>query len=141
LCGRLAPRLEPAASSAKGKYLVGEVLAQGFFGKLLHTYLEAMPADHLPLERLGMLNGRQTKGDIVKHASAVGTPLTLEKRLYETGLGTHATSFIEFPLAGQFKAFEVTVGIDAVTEGRGSAVFRIFVDGKERASSGVVNGF
>src|SRR5205085_11725959 len=123
LCGRLAPRLEPAASSAKGKYLVGEVLAQGFFGKLLHTYLEAMPADHLPLERLGMLNGRQTKRDIVKHASAVGTPLTLEKRQHETGLGTHATSFVAYPLTGQCKAFEVTVGLAATTEGRGCIVF------------------
>ena len=32
-------------------------------------------------------------------------------------------------------------GIDAVTEGRGSVVCRVFVDGKERASSGIVNGF
>jgi len=43
--------------------------------------LETMPKDHLPLARMGMLNGRQTKGDIVKHASAVGTSLTLEKKV------------------------------------------------------------
>lgn len=103
--------------------------------------LEPMPEDHLPLDRLGMLNGRQTKGEIVKHASAAGTPLTLEKKAYSTGLGMQATSFIEYPLAGQFSALEVTVGIDAVTEGRGSVVCRVFVDGKERASSGIVSGF
>jgi len=44
-------------------------------------------------------------------------------------------------LAKQFRAFEVTVGIDSSTEGRGSVVFRIFVDGKERANSGIINGF
>jgi hypothetical protein len=103
--------------------------------------VEPMPGDHLPLDRMGMHNGRQTKGEIVKHVSAVGTPLTLEKKTYETGIGAHATSFIEYPLAKQFRAFEVTVGIDANTEGRGSVVFRVFVDGKERATSGVVNGF
>ena len=54
---------------------------------------------------------------------------------------SHATSFIEYPLAGQFKAFEVTVGIDGSTEGRGSVVFRVYVDGKERANTGPVNGF
>src|SRR5207237_1421461 len=79
--------------------------------------LEPMPADHLPLVRLGMLNGRQSKGEIVKHVSTVGTRLTLGQTVYETGIGTHATSFIEYPLAGQFSALEVTVGIDAVTEG------------------------
>jgi hypothetical protein len=103
--------------------------------------LEPMPADHLPLERLGMFNGRQTKGEIVKHISTVGTPLTLGQTIYESGIGTHATSFIEYPLAGQFSALQVTVGIDAVTEGRGSVLCRIFVDGKERASSGIINGF
>ena len=90
---------------------------------------------------LGMINGRQTKGEIVKHTSAAGTSLTLDRTVYDTGLGTHATSFIEYPLAGQFSSLEVTVGIDGSTEGRGSVLFRVFVDGKERASSGIINGF
>lgn len=44
-------------------------------------------------------------------------------------------------LSGQFKAFEVTVGVDGSTEGRGSVLFRIFVDGKEKANSGLITGF
>jgi hypothetical protein len=103
--------------------------------------LEPMPADHLPLVRAGMLNARQTKGEVVKHASAAGTPLVFGKSPCGDGIGAHATSFIEYPLAGQFSAFEVTAGIDGSTEGRGSVVFRVFVDGKERANTGAVNGF
>ena len=50
-------------------------------------------------------------------------------------------SFIEYPLDGQFSAFEVTVGIDGSTEGRGSVMFKVYVDGKEKQSSGVMTGF
>ncbi len=57
------------------------------------------------------------------------------------GVGAHATSFIEYPLNRQFERFEVTVGLDGSTEGRGSVVFRVFVDGQPKADSGVVNGF
>jgi hypothetical protein len=103
--------------------------------------LEPMPADHLPLVRAGMLNSRQTKGEAVKHTSSVGTPLAFGKTPCGDGIGAHATSFIEYPLAGQFMAFEVTVGIDGSTEGRGSVVFHVYVDGKERVSSGPMNGF
>ena len=63
------------------------------------------------------------------------------KTTYERGLGAHSVSFLEYPLNGQFESFEVTVGIDGSTEGRGSAVFRIFADSKEVANSKVLNGF
>ena len=33
------------------------------------------------------------------------------------------------------------MGIDGSTEGRGSVIFRIYVDDKPRADSGVINGF
>ena len=35
----------------------------------------------------------------------------------------------------------MTVGIDGSTEGRGSVFFRVYVDGKERANSGLMSGF
>jgi len=103
--------------------------------------LEPLPGDHLPLVRAGILNTRQTRGEIALHTSAVGTPLTFGKTPCGDGLGAHAASFVEYPLDGQFTAFEVTVGIDGSTEGRGSVIFRIFVDGKERAASGIMTGF
>jgi hypothetical protein len=103
--------------------------------------VEPLAGDHVALTRWGILNTRQTKGEVVRHTSAVGTPLMFGKTACEGGLGAHAVSFIEYPLDGQFRSFEVTVGIDGSTEGRGSVVFRIFVDGKEQASSGILSGF
>jgi hypothetical protein len=103
--------------------------------------IEPLAGDHVPLTRWGILNTRQTKGEVVKHTSVVGTPLMFGKTACDGGIGAHAVSFIEYPLDGQFSSFEVTVGVDGSTEGRGSVVFRIFVDGKEQASSGIINGF
>ena len=77
----------------------------------------------------------------MNHTNAAGSPLSIGKTTYDDGIGTHATSFIEYPLDGLFERFEATVGIDGSTEGRGSVVFRVYVDGKLRADSGVVNGF
>jgi len=119
---RVSLRFEPAAS-------VGGVR------------IEPMPADHVPLARWGILNTRQTRGEVLRHASATGTPLSVGKTAFTDGLGCHAVSFLEYPVDERFAAFEVAVGIDGATEGRGSAVFRIFVDGKEKANSGIVTGF
>lgn len=103
--------------------------------------LEPQQGDHVPLARWGVLNTRQTKGEIARWRSVVGTPLTIGKETYEDGIGAHAVSFIEYPLDGRLDRLEVTVGIDGSTEGRGSAVFRVFVDGQQAAQSGIMNGF
>lgn len=103
--------------------------------------LEPISGDHVPLVRWGAINTRQTKGNIASFTSAVGTPLTIGKTSYTTGIGAHAVSFIEYPLDGQFERFEVTVGIDGSTEGRGSAIFRIYLDDKPVADSGLISGF
>jgi hypothetical protein len=102
--------------------------------------VEWLPEGPVPLERWGILQAGQTRGRVLKFVNAVGLPLTIGKTPYENGLGAHATSFMEFPLDGRFEAFEVTVGVDGSTEGRGSVVFQIFVDGKERANSGLMTG-
>src|SRR5581483_1932300 len=103
--------------------------------------VEPLADDFVPLVRFGPINTRQTRGSIQSFTSAVGTPLVLGKTTYENGIGAHAVSFIEYPLDGQFEKFEVTVGVDGSTEGRGSVIFRIYVDDKPRADSGVLNGF
>jgi hypothetical protein len=103
--------------------------------------LEPLTSGYVPLVRWGAINARQSLGEFLNHTSVVGTPLRIGPRVFEQGLGTHATSFIEYPLAGQFDSLEVTVGIDGSTEGRGSAIFRIFVDGQERANSKLLTGF
>ena len=103
--------------------------------------LEPLTENFVPLDRWGVLNTRQTKGRILLHTSAVGTPLMIGKQTFANGVGAHAVSFIEYPLNAQFDKFEVTVGLDGSTEGRGSVICRVFVDGKERANSGLINGF
>jgi hypothetical protein len=103
--------------------------------------LEPLEGDTVSLVRWGVLNTRQTRGQMTLHASAVGTPLAFGRTSCGDGIGAHATSFIEYPLDGQFRALDVSVGIDGSTEGRGSVVFHIYVDGKERANSGVMTGF
>jgi hypothetical protein len=102
--------------------------------------VELLPQGPIPLERWGLLQAGQTRGRVLKFVNAVGLPLTIGKSSYENGLGAHAASFMELPLDGRFEAFEVTVGVDGSTEGRGSVVFQIFVDGKERANSGLMTG-
>jgi len=103
--------------------------------------IEPLPTDHVPLARWGIFNVMQTKGELQRYKSASGTPLTIGKKHYSSGLGAHAVSLVEYPLDGQFSSFEVTVGIDAVTDGRGSVVFEVLVDGKQRAQSERMTGF
>ena len=103
--------------------------------------VEPLAADHVDLAQWGLLTAVQRKGDIQKNQSASGTPLTIGKTRYKTGLGTHAPALIECPLDGQFARFEINVGIDAVTDGKGSALFRILVDGVEKAKTGLMTGF
>jgi hypothetical protein len=103
--------------------------------------VEPLAGDAVPLVRWGAINSRQSRGRFLNHTNAAGAPLAIGKTTYDDGIGTHATSFIEYPLDGLFQRFEATVGIDGSTEGRGSVVFRVYVDGKLRADTGVVNGF
>jgi hypothetical protein len=103
--------------------------------------VEPLAGDAVPLVRWGAINSRQSRGRFLNHTNAASGPLAIGKTTYDDGIGTHATSFIEYPLDGLFQRFEATVGIDGSTEGRGSVVFRVYVDGKLRADTGVVNGF
>lgn len=103
--------------------------------------IEPLPADHVPLVRWGILNSRQSVGDVIAWQSATGTPLKIGDKPFESGLGAHAVSFLEYPLDGRFARFSVTVGVDSSTEGRGTVVFRVYADDKEVANSGNMNGF
>lgn len=103
--------------------------------------IEPLAGDSVSLTRCGAINTRQSRGRFLNYTNVAGGPLTIGKTAFEDGIGAHATSFIEYPLNRQFASFEVTVGIDGSTEGRGSVVFRVFVDGQAKADSGVLNGF
>ena len=75
-------------------------------------------------------NGEQKQGD--------GRPLTIGQTAYTRGLGVHANSTITYDLGGVCQAFTAVVGIDDETQGRGSAAFTVYGDGRLLSSSGRV---
>ncbi len=103
--------------------------------------VEPLAEDTVPLVRWAPLNVLQTKGELRRFRSVQDTLLRIGKTRYDKGLGTHAVALLEFPLDRRFARFEVTVGIDTATEGRGTVVFEIHADGERKATSGLMNGF
>lgn len=103
--------------------------------------VEPVERREVRLTRWGILNARQSKGEVQTFKNAAGAPLTIRKTPYHDGLGAHSTSFIEYPLNRQFSSFAVTVGVDGSTDGRGTVIFEVHVDGQEAANTGLMNGF
>ena len=65
-----------------------------------------------------------------------GAPLRLKTALgestFDRGIGLHSECTITYALAGKYRRFEASVGLDARTGTRGDAVLAVLVDGKER---------
>lgn len=59
--------------------------------------------------------------------------LTLGERKFDRGIGTHAYSKLVFDLAGNYDAFNATIGIDAAAERHGDCIFVVVADGQELA--------
>ncbi len=72
--------------------------------------------------------------------NTIGAPLAIGQTRFANGMGVFAQSLQEFALNGQFRRFTATVGVDAVTEGRGSVVFEVHADGKKVWASPVMSG-
>jgi hypothetical protein len=73
--------------------------------------------------------------------SVTGLPLRAKGRTFQRGIGVHAPSHLAFELDGGWASLRGFVAIDdeVLSLGvRGSAVFRVLVDGEERWQSGVV---
>ena len=62
--------------------------------------------------------------------------LTIGKRRFLRGLGTHAPSTIVFSLGGQYRRFQAWAGADANTGP--SVTFEVWVDGVQRWHSGLM---
>jgi hypothetical protein len=84
-----------------------------------------------PVER-DRSNGENAAGD--------GAQLTLNGTTYTKGLGVHSVSDVRYALNGQCSMFEAVVGIDDEVGSLGAVLFRVFADGVERYSSGVMTG-
>ena len=68
-----------------------------------------------------------------------GNPLKIARKKFERGVGTHAPSWFAIETGGEALRFEAQVGMDdeALIRGRGSAIFRVYADGRLVADSGV----
>ncbi len=72
------------------------------------------------------------------NASISGQPMSIAGRRYEKGLGTHAPGEMVFKLKGGHKRFVADVGVDDQGGKTGSVVFKVLLDGKEAADSGLM---
>jgi hypothetical protein len=61
-------------------------------------------------------------------------------RLFVKGLGVHSAARLTYALDQPYRRFQAELGIDDSTAGRGSVLFRVFVDGRQRYASGPVRG-
>lgn len=69
--------------------------------------------------------------------NTAGAPLAVGDRVFEKGLGHHAAGSITLLLDSVFSAFDAVVGVQPCN-GKGSVVFRVFVDGEKKFDSGVM---
>ncbi|MBX7168443.1 MAG: NPCBM/NEW2 domain-containing protein [Pirellulales bacterium] len=69
-----------------------------------------------------------------------GGLLRVRDRIYLRGVGLHSAARITFPLDGQYRRFACQAAIDDSAQGRGSVVFRVYVDEQERFRSPLVTG-
>ena len=63
--------------------------------------------------------------------SVFGSELSLRKKIYEKGLGTHADCTMEYAAGRKFDSFAAVIGIDDETHGKGDCIFVVMGDGKE----------
>jgi len=70
-----------------------------------------------------------------------GNPLKIARKKFERGVGTHAPSWFAIDTGGEALRFEAQVGLDdeELVRGKGSAVFRIYADGRVAADSDVMH--
>ena len=74
-------------------------------------------------------------------AGAVGGgAIKLGNKIYAKGLGTHTPSRLVYDIPDGYSYFEATVGVDAGTDGNGSVVASVELDGENRFTSGVITG-
>ncbi len=154
-----APGIQAVLETTEGERITGEWLA------LTSSEVRLKPSwggeMAVPLQRamrLTVLNGRLVfLSDVrptevqesayfdmphpfrVDHSQG-GRPLRLGGHVYSRGLGVHARSVMTYALAGSFKTFDATIGIDSEVGNGGSVVFRVIGDDRTLFQSPIVRG-
>ena len=99
------------------------------------AYLSDLPEDsyrHVPYLTLAW--------PFERDRSASGASLRAGGRSYVKGIGMHSAARLTFRLDPKYRRFEAEAAIDDETAGRGSVVFRVFVDDREAYKSPVIRG-
>ncbi|WP_166820148.1 NPCBM/NEW2 domain-containing protein [Thalassoroseus pseudoceratinae] len=76
-----------------------------------------------------------TKWDLRVNRNVLDGFLQIGTREFPIGLGQHSQSEVTYQLDQSFQRFRTTIGLDDTANGRGAAVFRIQIDGRERFRS------
>ena len=111
-----------------------QICAESLAGSSAYTVSAPVGTAPIPVTNLSSLNWTSATtgyGTIQKNASINGNTLTLNGVSYATGIGTHAYSTIVYNLAGLYKTFNATVGVDQEEDGKGtgSVDFKVVGDG------------
>ena len=78
---------------------------------------------------------------LVRNRNVRGGPLQIRKIGYATGLGMHSESSVTYDLSDSGSTeFRAVVGVDDVTEGQGSVIFAVSVDGRRVYESASLDG-
>jgi hypothetical protein len=64
-----------------------------------------------------------------------GRPIALADGFFDKGIGMHAASKVSYALAGEYRWFEATVGLDERAGGLGRARLAVLLDGERRELS------
>jgi alpha-galactosidase len=114
-----------------------EVNVSGF-GPLpygLHSYTPDVAQNGWGPYEINISNGESKAND--------GRGMTMNGTAHDNGLGVHAPSLLEYPVAKQCSEFQATVGLDDEIDTQtkyGSVVFQVFGDGKKIYDSGIMRG-
>jgi alpha-galactosidase len=75
-----------------------------------------------------------------ERAAGDGTPLSIDGKRYDKGLGVHAASLVTYRLGGACTSFTSDVGVDDEVGMAGSVVFQVWTDGTKVFDSGIMRG-
>ena len=141
-------RLTLASASFDGATFAGATSTRAKF---------TMPqSDLVALDSVGgkvaMLADRKPKSQTIEPYGSVSWPLAPNRSVrdaplrlatvhgdetFDRGLGMHSKTTVTYDLAGKYRTFRSTVGLDSLSGRKGAVDVRILLDGKEQAIAGL----
>ena len=101
-----------------------------------HLSEDILPPNALWAESLNLGNVRQSWGDAKAAKTCMDNPITLNKVVFQHGIGSHARSTMIIDLKGAAARFETIVGLDDEAQRIVPIIFELWVDGIKKAESG-----